>query len=70
MLRVIYKTRKKTAEEETSPVTYAPTGSGDLPFEGVSGYLRLTLAHTQPVEYEQPKIFFAPEFFPSAFLDV
>lgn len=51
-------------------VTYVPTGSGELPFEGVSGYLRLTFAHTQPVEYEQPRIFFAPEFFPSAFLDV
>jgi len=69
MLRVIYKTRKKSVEE-TPMVTYVPTGSGELPFEGVSGYLRLTFAHTQPVEYEQPRIFFAPEFFPSAFLDV
>jgi len=69
MLRVIYKTRKKTVEE-TPPVAYVPTGSGELPFEGVSGYLRVTFAHTQPVEYEQPRTFFAPEFLPSGFLDV
>lgn len=69
MLRVVYKTRKKSVEE-TPTVTYVPTVCCPLPFEGVSGYLRLTFKHTQPLEYEQPRVSFAPEFLPSGFLDV
>jgi hypothetical protein len=68
MLRVIRLDRKK--EEPTSTVTYVPTVCCPLPFEGVSGYLRVSFAHTQPLEYETPRISFSPEFFPSGFLDV